>query len=136
MRRRSAVFVAVAGVGLALAGTYGYRWYYVNRQSYHGYARTSFSVEEWASADGEQRGYMAEDLLETHDLIGMTADEVVELLGKPDRDIIGATIVDTRLYEYDIGYMGYNKKAPGAMRCCLIIGLSRDKIVTRAYLDN
>lgn len=136
MTRRSAAIAAIAGVGLAVAVTYGYRWHYANRKEYHGYVRLQFEAEEWTVADGQKRGYMSENLMETHDLVGMTANEVIALLGKPDRDISGATIVDTRLYEYDLGYMGYNEKAPDAMRCCLLIGFSRDKIVTRAYLDN
>lgn len=43
---------------------------------------TEFSTENWKSVEGDQRYHMLEDLYTEVELIGMTADEVEELLGE------------------------------------------------------
>lgn len=43
---------------------------------------TEFSVENWQSVEADQRYHMLNDLYTDVDLIGMTSDEVKELLGE------------------------------------------------------
>ena len=45
----------------------------------------TFSAENWAKTAPSQRHFMVSDLQDSIELVGMSADEVRELLGTPDR---------------------------------------------------
>ncbi|WP_157968866.1 hypothetical protein [Tropicimonas sp. IMCC34011] len=72
---------------------------------------TSFSPDRWASAGPETRGAMVHEFLAGHDVVGMTREEVVALLGEPttyyDRDenlgwLVGPATVSS---PYGRGYL-------------------------------
>lgn len=44
----------------------------------------TFSAENWAKTAPAQRHFMGSDLQDSTELVGMSADEVRELLGTPD----------------------------------------------------
>ena len=47
-----------------------------------------FSTEEWIRTEDGQKYHYIKDLKENYNLIGMTSQEVRELLGKPYREIL------------------------------------------------
>ena len=47
-----------------------------------------FSTEEWIQTENNQKYHYIKDLEENYNLIGMTSQEVRELLGKPYREIL------------------------------------------------
>lgn len=111
---------------LFVGGALGY-WYYV--KSYYGYKPLPYSKEAWAAAGEEERGYMLDDFLAKHELKGMSYDEVTALLG-PGR---GGSSRE-RLY-YDVGFRGFNPRAPLVSRYTLIIEFDENGKV-RDYIIN
>ena len=68
-----------------------------------GYVKSQFSPAEWAIADNDARGRMADDLLSRYPISGMTRNEVSELLGPPDEDQVKPS-----RYRYFLGNRGRN----------------------------
>lgn len=46
------------------------------------YYQTQFTIERWKSSNPQQRGYMLNDLFQKHNLIGLSKNEVLDLLGE------------------------------------------------------
>ena len=127
--------VAVLGLVLLLlaAGAVGYWWYYTYWQAYHGYDPKPFTPEAWAAAGAEARGYMVEDLLAKHPLKGMMRQEVVALLGVPDHRHTDEAAGRLSGIEYDVGFLGFNAKAPMVLPYRLVIKLGEDDRVREAF---
>lgn len=64
---------------------------------------TEFSADNWRSVEPEQRYYMLEDLYTKVELVGMSADQVEELLGKYSI-CHEAYLSDEGKYDYHWGY--------------------------------
>jgi hypothetical protein len=76
---RAAGITALVGLVLLLAAFLGYMsWIHP------GYEPLEFTPEAWTSADAETRGHMSHSLLSRHELVGLTWQELLELLGPPD----------------------------------------------------
>ena len=65
---------------------------------------TEFSSDNWMSVEMEQRYHMLEDLYVSVELVGMSSDEVEELLGKYSISH-EAYLSDERKYDYHWGYV-------------------------------
>lgn len=89
----------------------GRTWFLKNIAPYSGYVSRSFTPVAWATASPEERGHMADDLLQKHRLEGMQTEQVQALLGKPDR------IDPTLGWIYHLGYRGRNPNSPLCMGC-------------------
>src|SRR5690554_6929834 len=80
-RKRIAILTAVAAL-LFMAAVAAY---FVT--SHSDATSLPFSTERWIAPDTDsQRKQMLESLLSEHHLVGMTKEEVVALLGPPDRE--------------------------------------------------
>lgn len=77
--------------GYALSVLY---WYNLSNNQFK-----DFTVEKWREFPN-QRILMLDDLKECHMIIGMSNDQVISLLGQPDK-----IIDETYIYEYDYGYI-------------------------------
>lgn len=64
---------------------------------------TEFSADNWMSVEMEQRYHMLEDLYVSVELVGMSSDEVEELLGKYSISH-EAYLSDEGKYDYHWGY--------------------------------
>jgi hypothetical protein len=117
--------VILAFVGFVV----GY-WWWLNP----GYEAVAFTPERWMIADAENRGYMMEDLLATHEMSGLKSEEVIALLGKPDRSTV-SELGDPEHLTYDVGYLGFRKGAPFVFSYELHI-LLIDAQVTRTYYSD
>ncbi len=57
-------------------------------RGYHGWGDATFDSEEWKAVEAlrpdSPRGTMVSDLLDNHELIGLTREQVRELLGDPE----------------------------------------------------
>ena len=115
------------------AGAAGYWWYYTYWKTYHAYEPKPFTPEAWATASAEARGYMVKDLLAKHPLEGMTRQEVVVLLGPPDHRPTDEVTGRLRSIGYDVGYLGFNPKAPMVLPYRLVIKLDEDDKVREAF---
>jgi hypothetical protein len=111
-----------ANVLLIAAG----RWYQREVAVYHGYNPLPFSHEAWMTADAEARGYMLDDLLAKHRLTGRTAEEVKTLLGPPDHE-------GKYGLRYQVGYRGFNPRAPLVFSYVLFIDLNQQGCVEQVY---
>ncbi len=131
--------------------------FYLHRtRVYIGYERIEFSKPEWAVATAEERGHMVKNMLKQHKLVGMTQEEVIDLLGQPgskvtvsdmmkkmkgrsneDLNKLFGTDKSGRLsaMEYKLGYMGFNKEAPMVSSYSLQIQL-KDGLVTRSDIND
>lgn len=67
-------------------------------------AITEFSTDNWMAVEQEQRYYMLEDLYAKVELVGMSSDEVEELLGQYSISH-EAYLSDEGKYDYHWGYM-------------------------------
>ena len=115
------ILVVVLAAGLFV-------WHVFFRTHYE-YEPLEFSKEAWAAANERQRGYMVKDLLENHELKGMTYDEVVALLGRPDLDKeIGVDSIKKNSIHYDLGYMGENPRVTEVGGYILDIEFSDNKV--------
>lgn len=65
---------------------------------------TEFSADNWLSVEQDQRYHMLEDLHAKVELVGMSSDEVEELLGKYSISH-GAYLSDEGRYDYHWGYV-------------------------------
>lgn len=105
------------------------RWYHQEWAIYHGFTPLPFSREAWMTASPDARGQMLEDLLAKHPLKGLTSVELQNLLGPPDRGgERGAT--------YEVGYRGYNRRAPMVFPYTLFIDYDRQGRVEHVYLGD
>jgi hypothetical protein len=125
MTWRSAV-LGLLGIGSIVLVIAISRWYHQEWQVYHGYTPLPFSHESWVTADADTRGHMLDDLLAKHRLKGMTAEEAKTLLGPPDKE------EKYRLY-YEVGYRGFNSRAPMVFSYTLFIDLNRQGHVEEVY---
>jgi hypothetical protein len=50
---------------------------------------TTFTTENWHGAHKYRREVMAKEFLDRHPYVGMSQDEVIQLLGKPDYQSVG-----------------------------------------------
>lgn len=101
-------------------------WYYRVLYVYHGYTPLPFSREAWAAADAEMRGHMLDNLLAKHPLKGKTAEEVEDLLGRPDSS-------GKFGMRYEVGYRGFNPRAPLVFSYVLFIDLDELGRVEQVY---
>lgn len=65
---------------------------------------TEFSADNWTSVERDQRYHMLDDLYTKVELVGMTSDEVEELLGEYSISH-GAYLSDGEKYDYHWGYI-------------------------------
>jgi len=49
-----------------------------------GYDPLPFTTSSWLKADAESRGYMVNDLLKKHEMVGKKQHDIYRLLGKPN----------------------------------------------------
>lgn len=81
-----------------------------------------FSKEKWRVASQEERANMVYDLIKSHNVIGMSADELIKLLGPP-----------TAYYDYDefpayfIGPKSVNSVAGAGYVLAFIVNRSTGK---------
>jgi hypothetical protein len=125
-RRSALVPILVLAALAACAG--GLAWFrdFCNP----GFAPLAFTPEAWAEANTLHRGYMADDLLASHDLRGMTKADVVALLGPPDDDQ-----TDLRRFRYHLGRRGRNPDCP-LTEFSLLIGFDgQGKVATADIAD-
>lgn len=97
-KRRSYMLVVGATVGTAgliACALLGFLDPFVERAASH-----PFDPKLWQTGSLRQRGRMARDLESSEKLIGLSRDEVLALLGPPDRDDGPASVA----YTVDIGY--------------------------------
>jgi hypothetical protein len=102
------------------------RWYHREWATYHGYVPLPFSHEAWVKADAETRGHMLDDLLAKHRLTGLTAEEVMTLLGPADESGKNGLC-------YQVGYRGFNPRAPMVFSYTLFIDLNQQGRVKEVY---
>lgn len=148
--------LAILGVMVLILGGAAY-CYHTYLDTYHGYDPLPFSREAWLAADAEHRGYMLNDLLEKHVLVGMSQEYVIALLGPPDGSISVAEMIERYKDErspdelrreygeavegrlssmyYDVGYMGGNPNAAMVFSYILAIDL-KDGTVTQALVGD
>ena len=149
---RIAVVVLVVSPLILVAAVGGYMWWL-----HPGYDAVEFSRAAWTEADAETRGYMAESLLSTHELEGMTQQWLLELLGEPDQAVTVAEMYERNGGEftedelrnrfgnpvldgfhhvtYGLGYRGYREGAPFVFPWSLHV-LFREGTVVRTYIDD
>ena len=113
--------VAVGFIGLFVFGA-AIRWW-----ANPGYEPIAFDEVQWAEADKETRGYMVRDMLTRHQMVGMTRDEISEILGPPERDPVGL-----QRYCYSLGFMGRNPEMPFFMEYSLVISFDDANRATHA----
>ncbi|GGF14475.1 hypothetical protein [Hymenobacter cavernae] len=65
------------------------------------YPKQKFNQQYWASRP-EERYTMEEDLIETKPLIGLTNEQVLQMLGEPS--YVDSEATDELVYTYTIGY--------------------------------
>ena len=99
--------VAVAAAGLLAVMACAYEFFALRTHWNPGFVPVVFTPETWAAAGPEERGRMADDLLASRDLRGMTRDKVAAMLGPPDADQ-----TDLRRFRYHLGRRGRNPDAP------------------------
>jgi hypothetical protein len=63
-------------------------------------AASEFNAERWRAATARERYRMAGDLCRGGALLGKTREEVVEMLGKPDRDYESSVWYDCALASF------------------------------------
>jgi hypothetical protein len=107
-RKKTLSVLAIIVVAILCCGVW---WHHEYWQVYHGYTPLMFSPEAWAAANAETRGHMVKDMLATHPLKGKSAEDVMALLGQPDGMGTDEETGHVRVMGYDVGYMGFNKKA-------------------------
>lgn len=95
-----------------------------------GYIPLPFSTADWATANEERRGHMAEDLLAHHHLVGLSTTELDALLGPAD-DVIPWEFGPRRRYR--LGRMGRNPDCP-LTDMSLLIRITAEGIVHDAHL--
>ena len=96
-----------------------------------GYEPIVFDKPRWAEADKETRGHMARDMLARHELVGMTRQEIAEILGPPDED--QAFI---QRYRYFLGAMGRNPEMPYFSGYSLLISFDDANVATDAGIGD
>src|SRR3954467_11311708 len=126
---------AVVVVGLAVAA-YALHRAYASARGQLSESRcdghTTFVRSEWMDTTMSRgklavRGCMIDDLLEGHDLRGMTSAEVIALIGEPERADV--------FQEYDMVYwLGPERGLIGTDSEYLVIKLDKSKRVTIAEL--
>ncbi len=95
------------------------------------YTPSAFTRTDWKHATAEERGYMVKSLLATnHGLKGLTAAEILQLLGMPDDCGDGDVIY------YDIGYLGRKPGEFPAFAYRLHVYLDRNGTVTDAFFTD
>jgi hypothetical protein len=115
--------LAVGAVLLALLlGWVGYFFVRTWLTPYVGYTPRRFSKEAWAAAGPEERGHMLDDLLARNPLVGLTRQEVRDLLGGDP--------------PYDVGYRGFNPDFPMVFPYQLIVQFDDAGKVVRAFTDD
>ena len=84
----------------------------------------TFDADRWQSANHQERERMVGDLVQSRILIGMTRDEVVQVLGAPDRD--------NGTMEYD-----FNRGGLIAWRQCIQVKFDdkNDRVIAVEYWD-
>lgn len=74
-----------------------------------GFKPVAFEESTWKAADREQRGHMADDVVDRKILMGRTADEVCEILGDPDDN---QHFNQQHRFRYHLGHRGRNPNCP------------------------
>ena len=135
MKTKTIIILSVVVMAGLLSATGLVVW---NRyfRTYYGYKPLEFSKEAWATADAEHRGYMLNDLLKKHRLKGMAYDDVIDLLGKPDREHVDRTTGRVSSIRYGVGYRGMNPRAPLVFSSIFIINFDEQAKVEMFVVDS
>ena len=126
MSRRTHIVVAAVCVSLVVVTTAAVT---LHAWANPGYEPIDFDKKQWSQADSETHGHMVRDMLSRHELVGMTRQEITQLLGQPDEDQ-----VDLQRYRYYVGNMGRNPEMPFFWGYSLLIKFDKTNKATEAHV--
>ncbi len=129
MKKKHAVVILSLLVVWILVFAGAYAWHHRYWKIYHGYTPIDFTQTGWATAGPGERGHMVKSLLATHDFEGKPGSEVRQLLGTPDRSYEDH-------FSYDVGYMGFNPRAPMVFSYELHFELDQNGAVKAVFTDD
>ena len=134
-RLRYAFIVGVALLFLPVC-YFGYQFYSAGIfASDPGYTSLPFTSNAWLDADAEERGYMADDLIERRVLTGQSREQVLALLGEPDHTC-GEPADAPPSIQYNLGYRGMNPKSVMVFSYFLKIPFDEDGVVQHTVIDD
>lgn len=82
---------------------------YISR--YRNYEPITFTPDTWQVAVANNRGFMLDDMLAKHQLVGMDHASIIALLGPPDREFDDPTLPGHKYMTYDLGWRHVNPDA-------------------------
>lgn len=92
------------------------------------YKKVNFTPKNWAQCDQKERYKMVNSLFKKHDLVGLTEEEVRELLGRPNASFKLNGAVEA--YEYNVSKEGRKWTVLG-------IGFDEDgRVYDAGYMDS
>ncbi|MEK7524187.1 MAG: hypothetical protein AAB588_04125 [Patescibacteria group bacterium] len=123
-RTTRSIIIASVGIALLIISLAGYFMYKISSSDFN---PRPFKQADWLQASAHERGEMAHDLLKNKLLLGLGKEQVLTLLGKPDKQT-------PNTWKYYLKWMRTDKGLMFPNENWLLIKLSKQNKVTDALI--